>query len=118
MGAGLSQRDLAKRLGISPSAIGQWETGATTPTVANRVDIAKVLNIRFIDLLPEGDGLPNGIIEEDLRKLVALARQLDHGKRQSLLALVAGALELTQSQEAAPPETPRARQLPQKSASR
>jgi transcriptional regulator with XRE-family HTH domain len=51
--AGLSQRDLALRLGVAPSAVSQWESGTTMPTIANRADIGAILGIRFASMLPE-----------------------------------------------------------------
>ena len=90
----LTQRDLARLLGISPSAVAQWEIGATAPTVANRVDLARVLDVRLAELLPEGDSLPNdGYLEEDIRKLVGQVRQLDLPDREALLSLSAHLLE-------------------------
>ena len=31
--AGISQKDLAKKLGVVPSRISNWETGANCPTI-------------------------------------------------------------------------------------
>jgi transcriptional regulator with XRE-family HTH domain len=39
---GISQRDLAKSLGITHAAISQWEDGATQPTQEN---LAKVVDL-------------------------------------------------------------------------
>lgn len=40
---GMSQRQLANEVGVSPGAVAQWELGATTPTTANLVALANVL---------------------------------------------------------------------------
>lgn len=49
----LSQRALAARLQVSPSAVAQWELGTTTPSIESRVDLAAELQIPFSDLVPE-----------------------------------------------------------------
>lgn len=41
---GMSQRQLANEVGVSPGAVAQWELGATTPTTANLVALASVLD--------------------------------------------------------------------------
>lgn len=51
--SGMSQRILAKKLRVAPSAVAQWETGATIPTIARRVDISRLLHIPFVQLVPE-----------------------------------------------------------------
>jgi transcriptional regulator with XRE-family HTH domain len=40
---GLTQRDLAVCLHVSPAAVAQWELGQTAPTPKNRADLARVL---------------------------------------------------------------------------
>ena len=43
--AGLTQVDVAERLGISQPAYASWERGAKKPTQENLVKIAQVLNV-------------------------------------------------------------------------
>lgn len=50
---GWSQRELAHRMKVKPGAVGQWETDATRPSIKNRADISKLLDIPFIQLIPE-----------------------------------------------------------------
>ena len=42
-GLGLSQKELAAKLGVSANSVGNWETGATTP---RRKSVEKLLAIR------------------------------------------------------------------------
>lgn len=42
--AGLTQRELGDRVGVSPQAVTQWEAGAKYPSVANLTKLADVLN--------------------------------------------------------------------------
>ena len=39
----LTQRQLAAAIGVSPAAVGQWETGAETPKRANALALDEVL---------------------------------------------------------------------------
>lgn len=49
--AGLSQRELASALNISQSAIAQWESGETQPTLDNLRKTADILGVTPGDLL-------------------------------------------------------------------
>lgn len=84
--AGLSQRQLAARLGVTASAVAQWEGSLYAPTVANRVDLARVLGIDFASLVPEADGLQRS---DTLTKLVQQAGLLPPRHQRALLALAA-----------------------------
>lgn len=48
--AGLSQRELASALNISQSAIAQWESGETQPTLDNLRKTADILGVTPGDL--------------------------------------------------------------------
>src|SRR3954465_11759087 len=50
-GRGLSLRDLAERLGVSPSLISQIETGRANPSVSTLYAIAAELDVRLDELL-------------------------------------------------------------------
>ena len=41
--AGLTQRELGNRIGVSPQAVTQWETGIKCPSVSNLTKLADVL---------------------------------------------------------------------------
>lgn len=49
--AGLSQEELARRLGLTRQAISRWESGAALPTVDNLVELARVLEVSVDELL-------------------------------------------------------------------
>ncbi len=72
--AKMSQRELAAKLRVAPSAVGQWETGATNPSINNRVDLAALLSIPFSDLLPEAAG---GSIASQDPQTVILVRKFE-----------------------------------------
>jgi transcriptional regulator with XRE-family HTH domain len=73
--AKLSQRALADKLGVAPSAVGQWETEATKPSIANRVDLASLLSIPFAQLLPEASDV--GEISSRNPETIILVRQFE-----------------------------------------
>ena len=53
---GLSLRELAERLGVSPSLISQVETGRARPSVSTLYAIASELNVSLDELLfPDAD---------------------------------------------------------------
>ena len=49
----LSQREFAQALGISQSAVAQWENGSTVPTLDNLVRAAGILGCEVGDLVPK-----------------------------------------------------------------
>ncbi|CAH2602329.1 Cupin domain-containing protein [Rhodovastum atsumiense] len=65
---GLTQRDLARRAGLSHTAIARIERGAMSPTVASLQKIAASFNLPITALLGEDGGAPEGIFfrREDL----------------------------------------------------
>lgn len=82
----LTQRELAGRLKVAPSAVAQWETGVTTPTIANRVDLARVLKIQFVDLVPEVNVGDEAIIKDpEILAVVRLLRALPPSVKTAVL---------------------------------
>ncbi len=54
--AGLSQRDVAEKIGVSDAAVSMWETGKTSPRSSLLPTIARLYGCTIDDLLtPEGD---------------------------------------------------------------
>ena len=48
---GMTQRDVAEAIGVSPVAVCQWETGVTRPTVTNILAMSAALHCSVDDLL-------------------------------------------------------------------
>ena len=48
---GLSQTDLAKKMGISSQAVQQFENGVRTPSLERTVEIAQALDITLDELI-------------------------------------------------------------------
>ena len=54
-GLGLSQMDLAERLGVTPQAVSKWETGATLPDIELLLELSKLYETPINDMLEESD---------------------------------------------------------------
>lgn len=49
---GLTQKQLADAIGLTQSAVSQWEGGEAAPTVQNQLKIAKALGVTARGLFP------------------------------------------------------------------
>lgn len=56
LATGLTLRELARRLGVSPSFLSQVENGKSQPSVATLYAIARLLNVSIDDLFDPEDG--------------------------------------------------------------
>jgi antitoxin CcdA len=74
--AGISQRELAKTLDVSPAAIGQWEGGYTRPARENLRSVAIALGLTLEDLLGATRDQPVGGAPADAEAAISLDPQL------------------------------------------
>lgn len=87
---GLSQEALADKLGVSRQAIGKWESGSTSPSIDNLLELSVLLNTTVDYLLtgrePEsGPETPSGeetVPLEALRQLLGEQKPKAHRKRR------------------------------------
>jgi transcriptional regulator with XRE-family HTH domain len=87
--AGISLRELARRLGLTPSAISQFETGKSRPSVGTLFEIVEQLGVSLDDMLkpasaaraakppPEVQAQDPGLISTS-DSVVAVERQVEH----------------------------------------
>jgi len=94
---GVTQRYVAKALGVNPSAVNHWESGLTKPSIGKRVELAALLNIRISDLIP---GMPVDEITEAISQIV---RSMPPHRRASLLAVIEAVAAATDDP---PPDNP------------
>lgn len=89
---GMSQRDLAKRLGRSAGAIGQWESGSTRPTLANFIEACGVFGISVRGFIGP-DSPYRGELVEDPEELALIEawRMLNPAARPTVLQMLRGA---------------------------
>ena len=52
---GMTQTDLAKRLGISRSAVNSWEMSLSAPSIANIVEMTQIFHVTADYLLSTSD---------------------------------------------------------------
>ena len=78
--AGMSQKELAQKLGVVPSRISNWETGANCPTIDILFEVCEILNVSINDIYgvyPDS----KFVLEYEEQELVKKYRDLDdHGK--------------------------------------
>ena len=74
--AGLTQEQLAKRIGCATITIRQYESGKRTPSLNVLQDIANALDLEIFDLLPD-DTIQNapfkGLSEEEKNTVLAVS---------------------------------------------
>lgn len=107
---GLSVRALGKLLGVSGSAVSQWESGGNI-TWENRLGLSNELNIPIVDFLPpkmaEGEfkvrNPEERLLVERFRRLPRTLREFYLGM---LIAQTEGLEDPPPSDETEPPQTP------------
>jgi transcriptional regulator with XRE-family HTH domain len=82
---GLSQDELAQRVGVSRSAVAQWETGRTGQVTGNLSRIAGALDASVEYLVYGDDKRASGVMQGDELAMLRLYRECDPEDRQMLL---------------------------------
>jgi transcriptional regulator with XRE-family HTH domain len=78
LGQGMGLREMARRLGISASALSQIETGKAQPSVSKLFDIVNLLGVSVDGLLAGHDGGPQVVVGRGEEGFVSLQRVDDH----------------------------------------
>ena len=77
LGQGIGLREMARRLGISASALSQIETGKAQPSVSKLFDIVNLLGVS-VDGLLAGGGVPPVAVSRGQEGFFSLQRQGEH----------------------------------------
>ena len=86
---GMSIRGLGKLLGVAGSAVAQWESGESNPTMDNRVKLSNVLELPILDLLPDAARRPQVTsLTPDELILIGQYRRLPAQFRETYLRLL------------------------------
>ena len=74
--AGLSQEQLAEKLGVSRQAVTKWETETGIPDIENMMAISALFDISFDELLSNERGMKNqtSIFLKALRNTILTSR--------------------------------------------
>ena len=93
---GLSQEELAKKIGVTRQAVSKWESGAALPSVDNIVELARVLEISVDELLQlEKTERESGLSAESVGLLLDEQSQRQEKRMRRLTwALIAAAAVL------------------------
>ena len=68
--AGLSQKELANKLGVVPSRISNWETGANCPTIDILFEVCEVLGVSINEPIAAPVNLPVlSVLKNSVRRL-------------------------------------------------
>lgn len=66
--AGLTQEELAEKLGISPQAVSKWENDISCPDIMSIPNVAKILGVSTDTLLSGEAAVPVSYVPEGQRK--------------------------------------------------
>jgi transcriptional regulator with XRE-family HTH domain len=104
---GLSQTDLADRVGVSRSAVAQWETGRTGQITGNLARIAAALDAPVEFLVSGDDHSQAGVATRgDELAILRLYRACDPEDRQMLLRTARRLARDRSSKDRSPPDNP------------
>ena len=90
LAAGLSQSELAKRMGISTNGVCQWEKGRRAPKVETVYKIAECIGCSPFDILATGDEetdtmLTPSEIDQTIKRIIPLLHILNSiGKNEAV----------------------------------
>lgn len=84
--AGMSQKELADRLNVSPKTVSKWETGAGTPDISQVVPLAQTFGISTDELL-----LPHSVDPYTPSEEYHYPRIAEYGVSPEAIAAVVGA---------------------------
>lgn len=83
---GLTQEQLAEKLGVTSKSISRWENGNTMPDYSLLKDLCNKLNINVNELLSGEKINKENYIEKSEENLINLKKQID--KRKKLLTII------------------------------
>jgi len=78
--SGMTQTQLAKRLGISRSAVNSWEMSLSTPSSIYLVELSKIFGVSTDFLLSLDDGVKLDITELNEQEQEMVIRLVDYFK--------------------------------------
>ncbi len=90
--AGLTQTAVAAHVGKAKTAIHNWENDVYKPSIADRIDLAHLLNVPFSALLPETEARAvefTTLADPTLKQIVRLWPKLEPKWREAILSIVA-----------------------------
>lgn len=88
--AGLTQEHIALELGISKSAVSQWELNATQPDLASLIVLRDLLGVSLDELIggKKSEGSEFTMLTPQEKQLLQWFRKLSPSKRANAVALL------------------------------
>lgn len=83
---GLTQEQLAEKLGVTSKSISRWENGKTMPDYSLLKDLCNELNINVNELLSAEKIKVNDYMNKSEENLIKLRKQID--KRKKILTII------------------------------
>lgn len=77
---GISQLELAEKLGVSRQAVSRWETGASVPSTEKLISLSKLYSVSMAYLIGEENSLQKNDIEPNVS-----TEQQETGKRNGFI---------------------------------
>ena len=82
--AGLTQKELGEKLGISQAAVGQFESDKANPKIETLLKIATALNIKLSELVPMNNALDWAFEEIEENRIVREYSAIDTAIKDNL----------------------------------
>ncbi|MFL1553632.1 helix-turn-helix domain-containing protein [Pseudomonas sp. D47] len=82
--SGLTQEEVAERLGIGNEAVSRIERGIVVPNIERLVEFANIFDCEVADLLTEASSRP----DDQATRISRLLMTLDHEDRQLIVDMV------------------------------
>ena len=80
---GMTQRQLAEKLGMSDKSVSKWERGVCLPDVSVYMDLCQILGISINEFLAGEDIVQEELIQKSEENIIGIAT--DNKKKQSIL---------------------------------
>lgn len=79
-GKGISQEQLAERIGVAPNTISRWETATYRPTLEDLETLSRFFGVTILEFFPQTE-VP---ADEQVNALLRTAKQLSPGDLEEL----------------------------------
>lgn len=80
---GMTQSDLAKRLGVSRNAVNLWEMSISSPSIANLIEMSKIFDVNVDYLISTTDKITVDITDLKPQEREIVMRLVDCLKKNS-----------------------------------
>ena len=80
---GMTQSDLAKRLGVSRNAVNLWEMSISSPSIANLIEMSKIFDVNVDYLISTTDKITVDITDLKPEEREIVMRLVDCLKKNS-----------------------------------